>query len=443
MGLNLSGWTLWELVINAIEIIFVYNFLSHCLQKKRIFPAIGAICLFIYISCINLAGFADGKMTTILSFCGFLSYSLIAYHNSLAKRLLFGIIPTMVTMLSDFLTFSFATVINIFNPDSAWSPGILRFYMTLIYIIIAGGIYIILYYIINKGLKFMEFPVSMVIYLIIVLLLGILALNFLMDIAVNLNVDESSTHIKYYIIYIGIVYSLIFSSIIIFLYKWAFLIRKNHEFEMQTYRRRMESDYYKNILKSVQNLKYLQHDIVNHMQIVKLLLDSNKINKATQYISELYGSYQKEVYIADYTNDTLVNAMLSQKRGQATENNIDFRISVQKLDNLILSPQDLCSLLGNLLDNAIEACLKEDDERFIDLFIYLKENRLHIIIKNKYSGVLLVKNRRLNTSKLYPGHGIGLKIVRNIIKHNMGDLEQHYNMNEKIFTTLVTIPIMS
>ena len=439
-------WSLWEMIFNAIEVWLVYRFFMHTLTREenhKLRPAIGGICLFAYITIMNNVSGIDGKFMTILSYCGTLVYALSMFKESMAQKLFVGILPIIVVIYSDLLTFALSITLDIFSPDRAWEPTYERFLMNIIYIIFTVLFYILANIFYQSFQQIARQSMVLTVCIAVLEILSILVVNFLIAIGTELTaLDADTKRLKIYIIFIGIVFLIIYSSCIFFFKAWNVAFVKNQENKMQNQYRVLKEEYYDNIQKSLEKLEYFRHDIMKHFQILSILMDSDKKEKAQEYLATIHSQYSQQLEVSNYTNDDVLNAVLSNKKSVAEKNGISIRISAEKIKKFPLSSYELCSLFDNLLDNAIEACQKVDTERFVDLFISLADGQICIIVKNSYSGDLLIKDKTfITTKKDKLNHGMGLRIINNIVSGVDGTCKTEFDKTRAIFTVTVSIPM--
>lgn len=124
------------------------------------------------------------------------------------------------------------------------------------------------------------------------------------------------------------------------------------------------------------------------------------------------------------TNNEIVNTVINSKILYCKNNGIKIHTTVQKnmkkIDDI-----DICSLLGNLLDNAIEAELKLDQaDRYIVLEFLTDDTTINIFLKNRISEPVLENNSGMGTTKSdFKNHGFGTKIISKIVKKHNGFLD--------------------
>jgi sensor histidine kinase regulating citrate/malate metabolism len=98
----------------------------------------------------------------------------------------------------------------------------------------------------------------------------------------------------------------------------------------------------------------------------------------------------------------------------------------------------MCIVLGNLLENALEACVKLNENRFIVLETHIKTAQLFIQVKNSFDGIVRDKNDLMISTK--PNGGLGLRSVKEVLEHYGGDLLTEWKTD--IFTVYAAVKIV-
>lgn len=173
---------------------------------------------------------------------------------------------------------------------------------------------------------------------------------------------------------------------------------------------------------TMDEIRRVRHDMKNHMIYLQKLVE-NDPEKAQAYIGDfLSNSVTKEV---SQTGNLVIDALINYKYLLATQKDIEMLVDVHIPEKLDYEAADLCIILGNLLDNAIEAAEKCDQEKKIKLkMAYVKRNFI-IEIENTFCGDVnkgvngMYKTNKADTKK----HGIGLQSVQRSIEKYKGTLE--------------------
>ena len=155
----------------------------------------------------------------------------------------------------------------------------------------------------------------------------------------------------------------------------------------------------------------LFHDLHNHIGVLRQFLTHEKYGEAVRYLDELQAPVRNltaTVWTGDETADYLINS----KAAAAEAAGIRFQVQVEFPRRTNIRSVDLCAILGNLLDNAIEAARQVPDpsRRTAALTIRRIHQMLVIKVENSFSSVPVQENGKLKTTKTEGGlHGWGLK----------------------------------
>ncbi len=163
-----------------------------------------------------------------------------------------------------------------------------------------------------------------------------------------------------------------------------------------------------------------QHDHRNELHCIQGLIEGGKKEEALRYIANLTGNF-KQRQLCVNTNHSVVNVILNQKYVQACDSQITMTMVCNDLSGLTVSEEDLVVLLGNLLDNALEACEKLEHNRVIQVKMVLEEEQFVLAVRNPAREPVQSKDNRILTSKRdKERHGIGLLNVDDVIRRNGG-----------------------
>lgn len=181
------------------------------------------------------------------------------------------------------------------------------------------------------------------------------------------------------------------------------------------------------------------HDFHNHIGILRQFLCAKKVEEAIQYLNGLQTPVQ-EMTDTVWTGDDTVDYLINSKAIKAQANDIKYQIQVEFPRHTNLRNIDLCAILGNLLDNALEAAqqVPEKDKRFISLTIRRINQMLIIKIENSFATLPIQNNGTLKSSKTENGlHGWGLKSVQTATEKYDGMLQTSYV--DDTFRAVVTL----
>ncbi|MBO4989384.1 MAG: GHKL domain-containing protein [Clostridia bacterium] len=185
-----------------------------------------------------------------------------------------------------------------------------------------------------------------------------------------------------------------------------------------------------------QEMRGWRHDYHNHLQLLKSYLAEGEYKKAEAYVEELEGNL-RSVRLLSETGNFPVDGILNSKLTIALKKgiHIDYTLHVPK--TISVSDLDLCTILGNLLDNAIESaeCTKEP---FLRLYLGIFQEQFYISCTNSTNE----KIRKLDSdyvSKKRGNHGHGLKRIDLAVARNGGFVNRK---NEPgVFATEILLPL--
>jgi signal transduction histidine kinase len=168
-------------------------------------------------------------------------------------------------------------------------------------------------------------------------------------------------------------------------------------------------------------IKQAEHDVKHHILSALTLLENNNAEQAEVYLRKLYGSYEANVFRYITIDNSVINGILNFKIGRCHKSGIDIKCDIRG-DFEPFDEMDLCIILCNLLDNAIESALKTTDPKII-LTIKNNDSYLCILVKNHIKKSVLAENKNLKTTKSNgKKHGVGIYSVNQIVEKYDGIL---------------------
>ena len=170
-----------------------------------------------------------------------------------------------------------------------------------------------------------------------------------------------------------------------------------------------------NQMKEIDKIK----EYISQENIYKELKDTEEMR---EYVNQLI---EKHItYATDYCDNKMIDAIIFNKIPLCEQNHIKHTVQMVIPETLAIDNVDLISVFTNLIDNAIEACLKiKEEKRFIDIDAKIQANYLIIKITNSKSPDITVSiNNRTTKIRNDDEHGYGLQIIKNTCEKNYGDI---------------------
>ena len=204
------------------------------------------------------------------------------------------------------------------------------------------------------------------------------------------------------------------------------------------YQRELIETHYREVENMYRQIRGWRHDYRNHIQMMKVLAANGDMDALKAYLDEL-DTDLNTVDTVVKTGNPMADAILNSKISLAHSRNIPTQVDAHIPVKLKMSELDLCCIIGNLFDNAMEASMAlPEEKRMIRVYMDMKGTQLYISFTNFTAAKKLSKvGKGFKTSK-GEGHGFGLVRVDDIVSRYDGYLSR--NSEDGAFTTEILIP---
>ena len=204
------------------------------------------------------------------------------------------------------------------------------------------------------------------------------------------------------------------------------------------YQRQLIETHYQEVENMYRQMRGWRHDYRNHIQTMKVLASSGDLEGIRSYLNRL-DTDLGTVDLAVKTGNAMADAILNSKISLAKSRDIPVQVDAHIPVKLKMSELDLCCIIGNLFDNAIEASLAlPPEERLIRVYMDMKGTQLYLSFTNfTAQGKREKQGGRFLTTK-GEGHGFGLVRIDAIVERLEGYLSR--NSEDGAFTTEILIP---
>ena len=199
---------------------------------------------------------------------------------------------------------------------------------------------------------------------------------------------------------------------------------------------RKQEEKYSQLLNYQSDLMRIRHDQKNYLLGIINLLEEKKYDEALMSLTNEYDAVNREALLRDRQSG-IIHLIETEKKAEAEEKGIAFKSEYKNIDNLKADPVDLAIVLGNAIDNAIEAASRVNTrDRYVDLFIAGENDSLIINIKNPT--VEKVDTMAMSTTKSDPTmHGFGIISIKNIVDKYNGQVA--FDCNDYLFQTVIIL----
>ncbi|MDR2832812.1 MAG: GHKL domain-containing protein [Streptococcaceae bacterium] len=207
-------------------------------------------------------------------------------------------------------------------------------------------------------------------------------------------------------------------------------LRSTHLITLEKRALLAEKKYISEIEKNQKEVQEVRHDLQNQFLILLGLLEEQNYSQVQKNLEKLSKSIQKPTTI--YTPNLILNYLLNEKIKIAKENNIRFNHDIFISEKVQLNTDILAIVVGNLIDNALQACLRhKGDSKFISLALKQQRNQLFIQVQNSFdSKEVPIRKNRLK-------EGIGTRNIQTLVAQ-LGGLYSS-EMDNDIYSTSIII----
>jgi len=197
--------------------------------------------------------------------------------------------------------------------------------------------------------------------------------------------------------------------------------------------------HFEEIESTYKKMRGWQHDYHNHIGVMIAHLKLRELDKLEDYLISLNDDLTK-IDAVIKSGNIMVDAILNAKLSVVKENNVKVNIKTYVPKDMNINDVDLCVIIGNLMDNALEAVLKFDDpkNRFIHIYIDLMQKGLYIYVMNSNKDKVKINGKRYTSTK-GEGRGLGLIRIDDTVNRYNGYINRKHE--EGVFATEIVLPI--
>ncbi len=331
-------------------------------------------------------------------------------------------LPSFMSIFAEQIPYTIVLIIATNNLTSLDFLGSNRIISTLSYLFIMFIFMTIFLHTLNDTLSL---PKKLNIFLVITTVVAVFVSTFFLNIIVE--VDNELLPLKYRIQLnsISIFILIVFLAMLFLIQFIKKTYQENIKLAEQIHMHEKNEERNKSFLQSAKNLQKWKHDYSNHLAVIHELIESQSYDKLHQYVTQQQECLPKTFHIIN-TGHPVIDAILTSKYTIAQSEHISFVYSVILPKNFPISDIEISGILGNLLDNSIEACVNirrtQDISPQIKVTLKPQRSMLHIHVENNSSG-----NYQYNTSGQLEStkadtehHGNGLANIRQIAEANSG-----------------------
>jgi len=221
---------------------------------------------------------------------------------------------------------------------------------------------------------------------------------------------------------------------------WLFILPWAVNRKMTRFQNDLVNRHYDEVETMYRKMRGWRHDYHNHIQVLKAHMSLKQYRQAEEYLDKL----EEDLTTVDTvlkTGNVMVDAILNSKLTMIMERKISVDATAIVPQDISISGIDLSVLIGNILDNAMEACMQvpEEKDRFIRIYIDIVKKQLYLSVTNSMEGTAR-KTGNLFLSNKQGNHGFGLLRIDSIVAKYNGFINRQ--TENGVFATEVMLPLL-
>lgn len=419
-------WNFFELSVNvwesAVFMFFVFQFLNTppFQKENRKKYLLGWFLHFTLVTIMNHLTVYEGLACFVYAVFVFV-FSHLLLNGSWLKKLMVSVLPlACVILISSTVTNAVSVLAGVPLEMIYSTPNIERFLaIVCVQLLLVYCFQIILKLFQKNGVHFQK---AEWLVIISVLILSFLVMVFLHLLGMNATLTTEQAQ---FLVWADT--GIIAMNLLLF-----YLVnrvnqnnRKIRKMEQEQQLLLYQNNYAESIQQQADALQRMRHDWKQHLSVVQMMLSENEVERAKNYLHS-YQNREIPLNLHVRSSNPYLDALLHVKFTVAREYGIQVDLNCQaEFDGY--SDVELCNLVGNLMDNAIEACQEIPEHmRRIRLTIHGNAERLMIETANTVKAPVTMQNPHMKTNKKDGvKHGYGLKTIRSIVRHYHGDLDYY------------------
>ncbi len=420
-------------IVFFIEMLISTIFFNSISEKKKplsVILTMGAL-IFEIGSLINIFGFSTSWLNVTFSIIATSVHSVLFFKIRPKRAIFYSVLLVAIsTFLEHIVIFIISSFSNLYLTNYQSETALL-----VIEVIISKAIYFLFVMVLQKFSQkdrtILKVPSAFYIFPVITLI-SVICFWY---ISIN-----QSLELKNQIILGFVSFLLLFATLFVFFLFQANAQRENKLLLLQQEQDKIKTDitYYDILEQQNIDLREYAHDAKNHISAIKNLNTDPEIDS---YISKMLECLEKYSNVS-HSGNRILDIIIDKYVTECNINDINFFFDVKNNNLTGLEYHDIVSILGNLLDNAIEATLKSK-EKHITFETDYRNNYSVIIISNSCNTQPIFDSSKtpVTTKANKSLHGFGLKSVKKTIKKYDGDISIEYNSSKKLFIATIMLDL--
>lgn len=392
----------------------------------------------LFILCILNYLELSSTLTIIISWSLDIVFTLLFYSDAYIIRIFLGSMYSVICLISDYITVFIPQTFCDVDSLSILFGGKLRVPFTMLYVALIAVLVFLSSNVFDKKIQLST--VQKIAYFL-VSVGGITIGHYMMLVTLEAEEKIYNSIFVFKLTMINLGFLLLFIFLLLNIYQLGYSKAMNTELLEQQKQYELEEQNYKILLHTTESLREIKHDINIHLDMIQSLLASENLDELKTYVESYHHALSQTHYLLT-TGNTAIDCILSIKIREAKRLNIKTDYAILTPSNFPLDALSLSSLLGNMWNNALEACQRLQDAQpnilpYIRFYIKPFHQMIIIHMENNYDKIIK-RNDSYLSIKRGNFQGIGLKRIANIVANADGILQ--INSQNNVFTVHILIP---
>lgn len=209
--------------------------------------------------------------------------------------------------------------------------------------------------------------------------------------------------------------------------------------EMANNQIEMQKEYYEALSGQMNEIREMKHDVRHFVGAASRLAEEGRFDDLRSFLNE-YSQKTEMDQLPVFCENVVANSIIGYYYLRAKESGIQYESKCRIDPTVAMSDNDLCILLGNALENAIDACrkMKKTENRMISMEAGRKNGQFLLKLKNTHRDKVEIRDGRYISSKEEKSHGLGIKNMEKVVESYGGFIKIEHD--EKEFTLMAAIP---
>lgn len=434
---------LWECVIVFFEILLFSVFIQDKLRAKnsmrhmRIKQSVFLLCLFFLLCTLIYMGISSLTVMSVLSLFG-IAFAFLFYNESLITRLFWSSMYFVLCLFSLCIILFVPLTFSELPVTEIHASGTLYITFSSLYLILVAAFVFSCRKISGQKMQLSSMQnVSFILIPNVVIFVG----YFIVKKILKPDTAYYSFGFSFQTIIRNPFFLVVLLFFVLYVYEFGYTAALHSALLDQKRIHELEKMEYETLIHTTESLREMKHDIEIHLDVIHSLSENGELSELQSYIDAFHLQLAHTHNLIS-TGNTAIDCILSNKLALARELNIETDFSVLIPAVFPLDPLSLSSLLGNMWNNALEACRRlqknhPEIQPYIHFYIKPFQHMTIIHMENNYDQIIRENNRyiSLKTGSL---HGIGLKRITDIVSNAEGILQ--ITSENNVFVIHIMIP---